>query len=129
MIFNRDLLKGKVSIITGGGTGIGEVISRELARHGADVVITSRNPEHHTGIVSQIEALGQSVLAIEADVRQPDQVQAMVDQVVEKFGRVDILVNNAAGNFLCSAEELSYNGWKAVVDIVLGGTFVASKAV
>ena len=80
MIFNRDLLKGKVSIITGGGTGIGEVISRELARHGAEVVITSRNPEHHAGIVSQIEALGQSALAIEADVRQPDQVQAMVVQ-------------------------------------------------
>lgn len=129
MIFNPELVKDKVAIVTGGGTGIGEIISTELAKHGADVVITSRNPEHHTGVISTIESLGRKALAIPADVRDPDQFQTVVDQTVSEFGKVDVLINNAAGNFICATEQLSYNGWKAVIDIVLNGTYVASKAV
>ena len=128
MIFNTSMLEGKVALVTGGGTGIGEVISRELARHGADVAITSRNPEHHAGITRQIQGLGRKTLAIPCDVRQPDQVEAMVGQVVEKLGRLDILINNAAGNFVCPMENLSYNGWKSVIDIVLNGSYICSKA-
>ncbi len=129
MIFRDDLLKGRVAVVTGGGTGIGAVISKELARHGADVVITSRNPEHHTQIVEEIQALGRRALAIPADVRDPEQTQTAAERTLEAFGRIDILVNNAAGNFLCAAEQLSPNGWRAVVDIVLNGTFLMSRAV
>jgi NAD(P)-dependent dehydrogenase (short-subunit alcohol dehydrogenase family) len=128
MVFNKELLQGKVAIVTGGGTGIGEVIASEFARHGADVAITSRNPEHHTGIVEKIDSFGRKALTIQCDVRQPDQVEAMVAQTVDKLGRLDILVNNAAGNFVCPMENLSYNGWKSVVDIVLNGTYICSKA-
>ncbi|MFQ5738502.1 MAG: SDR family oxidoreductase [Acidobacteriota bacterium] len=129
MIFKQDLLSGQVAIVTGGGTGIGEVISTELARHGADVVVTSRNPDHHPKVIHAIRELGPRALSVATDVRDPEQVQAMAEQVVNSFGRIDILINNAAGNFLCPAEQLSYNGWKAVVDIVLNGSFIASKAV
>ncbi len=129
MIFNKDLLKDQVAIVTGGGTGIGEVISIELAKHGAHVVITSRNPEHHHEIVARIERLGRRAIAVPADVRQPDQIQSVVDRVMSEFGKIDILINNAAGNFVCSMEQLTYNGWKAVIDIVLHGTYNASKAV
>lgn len=129
MIFREDLLEGQVALVTGGGTGIGFVISRELARHGADVAITSRNPEHHTSIVREIEALGRRALAIPADVRDPQQTQRVAERVREEFGRIDVLINNAAGNFLCAAEQLSPNGWRAVVEIVLHGTFHMSQAV
>jgi NAD(P)-dependent dehydrogenase (short-subunit alcohol dehydrogenase family) len=129
MIFREDLLKGRVAIVTGGGTGIGAVISRELAKHGADVVITSRNPEHHAQMVQEIEALGRRALAIPADVRDPEATQAVAERTLKEFGRIDISINNAAGNFLCAAEQLSPNGWRAVIDIVLGGTFLMSKAV
>jgi NAD(P)-dependent dehydrogenase (short-subunit alcohol dehydrogenase family) len=129
MIFQKELLKDQVAIVTGGGTGIGEVISAELAKHGAHVVITSRDPEHHKEIIKKIEKLGRRAIAVPADIRQPDQVQAVVDRTINEFGKVDILVNNAAGNFVCAMEQLSYNGWKAVIDIVLNGTYLASKAV
>jgi len=129
MIFKENLLKDQVAIVTGGGTGIGEIISTELAKHGADVVITSRDPEHHKDIVTRIEKLGRRAMAMPADVRQPDQIQGVVDRAMSEFGRIDILVNNAAGNFVCSMEQLTFNGWKAVIDIVLNGTYVTSKAV
>lgn len=129
MIFNQDLLKGQVAVVTGGGTGIGEGITLELARHGADVAITSRNPEHHAGVVSQVEKMGRRALSLAADVREPEQMQQAVERVMSDLGRIDVLINNAAGNFLCTAEQLSANGWKSVVDIVLNGTFHAGKAV
>ena len=129
MTFQDNLVKDQVAIVTGGGTGIGEIISLELAKHGSDVVITSRNPEHHTGIINQVESLGRKAIAIPADVRDPDQLQAVVDQTMDQFGKIDTLVNNAAGNFVVAMEQLSSNGWKAVIDIVLNGTFNASKAV
>lgn len=129
MIFENNLLKEQVALVTGGGTGIGEVICRELAGHGAHIAIASRDPKNHTRIISEIESLGCQTVSIAADVRQPDEVEAMVGQVIEKWGHMEILVNNAAGNFLCSAEKLSPNGWKSVVDIVLNGTFLVSQAV
>ena len=129
MIFREDLLQGQVAIVTGGGTGIGATISKELARHGADVVIASRNPEHHEEIVQQIEALGRRALAVQADVRDPEQTKAVAERALKQFGRIDVLINNAAGNFLCAAEQLTPNGWRAVVEIVLNGTFFMSQAV
>lgn len=129
MIYNPELLRGQVAVVTGGGTGIGEGITLELARHGADVVITSRDPDHHAGVVAQVQDMGRKALSLAADVRQPEQLEAVAARVKEELGRIDVLVNNAAGNFLCPAEQLSANGWKSVIDIVLNGSFNASKAV
>lgn len=129
MIFKPDFLANRVAIVTGGGTGIGAAISRELAHHGADVVVASRDQSHHSEIRQQIEEQGRRFLSVEVDVRNPEQVQGLINTTLDEFDRADILVNNAAGNFLCASEELSPNGWKSVVDIVLNGTFLVSKAI
>ena len=123
MGFQRDLLKGKSALVTGGGTGICRGLSLALAAHGCDVAITSRKPEHLEATRREIEALGVRGLAVAGDVRDPAAVEATVAQTVDAFGRLDILVNGAAGNFLCRAEDLSPNGFGAVVDIDLKGTF------
>lgn len=126
--FRADLLKGQVVLVTGGGTGIGRGIALAAAAHGADVAICSRKPEHH-GVVKEIEAMGRKAHAVACDVRHLDQVQAMAAEVEDTLGPVDLLVNNAAGNFLARFEDLSPNGWASVVNIVLNGTFNVTKAV
>jgi NAD(P)-dependent dehydrogenase (short-subunit alcohol dehydrogenase family) len=123
------VLAGQTAIVTGGGTGIGLAIARHFGRRGARVVIASRSPEHLEDGVRQIREDGSTAIGVEVDVRQPDQVDAMVARAVEEFGRVDILVNNAAGNFICRAEDLSPNGWNAVIGIVLNGSFYCARAV
>lgn len=127
-IFRNDLLAGQVAIVTGGGTGLGRGISLAFARHGASVALASRSREHLDPAVREIESLGAKAIAVPTDVRVADEVEAMVTKTRETFGRIDILVNNAAGNFLCPAENLSPNGWNAVVGIVLNGTFLCSRA-
>lgn len=121
--------EGKVAIITGGGTGLGRAISLALASRGAKVVIASRKQEHLDSVAQEIEALGREVMTYSFDVRKPDQVEAMVSATIERFGKVDILVNNAAGNFVIPAEKLSPNGWDAVIGIVLNGTWYTTSAV
>ena len=128
MIFRDSLLEGKVALVTGGGTGIGFGIASELARLGADVAIASRKPDHLEPAVTKLQALGRRALAIPANVREPDSVRAMVDQVVETLGGLDILVNNAAGNFYAPSADLRPNAWRAVVETDLYGTFFASQA-
>jgi NAD(P)-dependent dehydrogenase (short-subunit alcohol dehydrogenase family) len=120
---------GKVAIVTGGGSGLGRAMAQELARTGAAVVVAGRRLDPLGETVALIEGKGGSGLAQQTDVRQPDQVDALVDAAVERFGRVDVLVNNAAGNFVARAEDLSPNGWRAVVSIVLDGSFHCSRAV
>jgi NAD(P)-dependent dehydrogenase (short-subunit alcohol dehydrogenase family) len=115
--------------VTGGGTGIGAGISLALARHGADIVLASRKQRHLEPTASQVEALGRSAVVCEMDVRDVDSCRSTVAQALDRFGRIDLLVNNAAGNFLVRAAELSERGWRAVVDIVLTGTFNMSQAV
>lgn len=129
MIFTPNMLNGKVAIVTGGGTGIGLGISRALAQAGADVAIASRNPEHHAAAVEELGGLDGSVTAIEANVREPESVGRMVAETVERLGRVDILVNNAAGNFYVPSATMSPNAWKAVVETDLYGTFFCAQAV
>jgi peroxisomal 2,4-dienoyl-CoA reductase len=128
MTFQPNILEGKTALITGGGTGICRGISLALAAHGCDVAITSRKKEHLEPTAREIEALGRRAVAVPADVRDPVAVEAAVNEAVEKLGRLDILVNGAAGNFLCLAEDLSPNGFGAVVDIDLKGTFHVSKS-
>jgi NAD(P)-dependent dehydrogenase (short-subunit alcohol dehydrogenase family) len=128
-MFASRVLEGRTAIITGGGTGIGLAIGLALGRLGARLVIASRRAHHLETGARELRQAGCEVLTVSVDVRQPDEVDAMVAQAVETFERVDILVNNAAGNFICRAEQLSPNGWNAVIGIVLNGSFYCSRAV
>jgi NAD(P)-dependent dehydrogenase (short-subunit alcohol dehydrogenase family) len=123
------VLDGQAAIVTGGGTGIGLAIARALGRLGARVAIASRSAAHLDAGRAELHADGTESVAIPTDVRDPAQVDAMVAKTVDAFGRVDLLVNNAAGNFICRAEDLSPNGWNAVIGIVLNGSFYCSRAV
>jgi NAD(P)-dependent dehydrogenase (short-subunit alcohol dehydrogenase family) len=127
--FHQGLLSGQTALITGGGTGIGAGITNALAQHGANVVIASRRRTHLAPLAGAIERAGHEVLACELDVRDRDACDDVVRRALDRFGRLDLLVNNAAGNFLTRAAELSEKGWRAVVEIVLNGTFNMSQAV
>ncbi|MDP6033264.1 MAG: 2,4-dienoyl-CoA reductase [Candidatus Marinimicrobia bacterium] len=128
-MFESGLLKKKSIIVTGGGTGLGKSMATRYAELGADLVITSRRQEVINSTAEELREYGGKVLAVSCDVRDPDQVQNMVDQTVNEFGKIDILLNNAAGNFISPTENLSSNGFKTVVDIVLNGTFNCTQAV
>jgi peroxisomal 2,4-dienoyl-CoA reductase len=128
MIFQSDFLKGHTALVTGGGTGICRGIALALAAHGCDVAITSRRREHLDPTAAAIAAAGVRALALPADVRDAAAVGAVVDETVRALGRLDIVVNGAAGNFVCLAENLSPNGFGSVVDIDLKGTFHVSRA-
>jgi len=121
-------LRDRVAVVTGGGTGIGFAIASEFARLGAKLVLASRSAEHLEPAAEKLRDQGAEVLAVPTDVRVPEQVEQMIREALRRFGRLDILVNNAAGNFVCPAEKLSVNGWNAVVNIVLNGTFYCSRA-
>jgi len=128
-MFVPGLLNDRVAIVTGGGTGLGLAIARRLGTLGARIAIASRSQEHLDAGRAALARDGIDALALQLDVRDPAKVDEVVDAAVRHFGGVDILVNNAAGNFICRAEDLSPNGWKAVVDIVLNGSFYCSRAV
>lgn len=128
MFFASDLLKDRVAFITGGGTGICRGIALAFAAHGCDVAIVSRKAEHLQPTLGDLRATGRRAFASAADVRDPAAVEAAVAATVAELGRLDILVNGAAGNFICLAENLSPNGFGTVVDIDLKGTFNVSKA-
>ena len=127
-MFETGLLKGKSIIITGGGTGLGKSMATRFAELGADLVITSRRKNVIDETAEALRKYGGKVLAVACDVRDPDQVQNMVDHTVNEFGKIDVLLNNAAGNFISPTENLSPNGFKTVVDIVLNGTFNCTQA-
>lgn len=128
-IFRDGLLDGQVAVITGGGTGIGLGISELLAQLGAHVVLASRKAEHVEKAASAIRDGGGLASALTVDVRDPDRVKELVERVVADHGRIDLLVNNAAGNFYAPSESLSPNAWKSVIEIDLYGTFFCSQAV
>jgi NAD(P)-dependent dehydrogenase (short-subunit alcohol dehydrogenase family) len=117
------------ALVTGGGTGLGLAISLELARRGYPVVIASRKPEHLEAAQGKIREAGGQVLALACDVRERERVAQVVEKALEAFGRIEVLVNNAAGNFVIRAEELSPKGWEAVRGIVLDGTWNCSQEV
>jgi NAD(P)-dependent dehydrogenase (short-subunit alcohol dehydrogenase family) len=128
-MFTPSLLKNQVAIVTGGGTGIGVAIAKRLGELGARVVIGSRNAENLERGSAELRHAGLDPLCVQVDVRNPEQVDELVERSVRHFGHIDILINNAAGNFICRAEELSPNGWNAVINIVLNGSFYCSRAV
>jgi peroxisomal 2,4-dienoyl-CoA reductase len=128
MSFQSDLLKGQVALVTGGGTGICRGIALAFAAHGCDVAITSRRLEHLEPAVAELRATGRRAIAAAADVRDPAAVEGVIASMIAELGRLDIVVNGAAGNFVCRAENLSPNGFGAVVDIDLKGTFHVSRA-
>jgi peroxisomal 2,4-dienoyl-CoA reductase len=127
-IFADRILEGRVAFITGGGTGITGGVARAFAEAGARVVLVSRRMEHLESAAAKIQGAGGEALAVAADVRDYAQVERAIAKTVEHFGRIDIVVNGAAGNFLCPAEELSPNGFGTVVDIDLKGTFNVCRA-
>ena len=135
-IFAEGILNGRVAFVTGGGTGITAGVARALAEAGANVALVSRSLEHlepaariineqRAARVSSAEAMAShgEAIAVAADVRKPEEVEKAIASTIERFGKIDIVVNGAAGNFLCKPEELSPNGFGTVVDIDLKGTF------
>lgn len=104
-------------------------MAKKFAEAGARVVITGRSVERMEAAKPEIEQFDGQVLCVQMDVRDPERVQRMVDAAKKAFGGIDFLVNNAAGNFICPAEDLSINGWNAVVNIVLNGTWYCTQAV
>ncbi len=127
-VFRSDLLTGHVALITGGGTGICKGIAAAYARLGADVCIVSRKQETLDATAAELRTYGRKVIGIAADVRKPDEIGKAITQTVEQLGKLDTLVNGAAGNFLAPAAELSPNGFGTVIDIDLKGTFNAARA-
>lgn len=115
-------------LVTGGGTGLGKAAALRFAGLGASVLIAGRREEKLKSAAEEIARTGSEVDMFVVDIRDADRVQQMVDRAVERFGRLDVLVNNAAGNFPVRAENLSVNGWNAVVNIVLHGTFYCTRA-
>jgi peroxisomal 2,4-dienoyl-CoA reductase len=127
-VFRDGLLEGQVGVVTGGGTGIGFGISELLALLGMHVVLASRRADHVEAAAERIRNAGGQASAVTLDVRDPERVRAALGEVMERWGRLDLLVNNAAGNFYVSSESMSPNAWRSVIEIDLFGTFFCSQA-
>src|ERR1700735_5678063 len=128
-MLKEDALKGKTIVITGGGTGLGKAMGTYFLQLGANLVISSRKLEVLQKTASEMEAqTGGKVLAVACDVRKYEEVEKMLRSAIETFGRVDVVVNNAAGNFISPTERLSANAFSSVIDIVLKGSVNCSLA-
>jgi NAD(P)-dependent dehydrogenase (short-subunit alcohol dehydrogenase family) len=122
-IFAPDLFAGRTALVTGGGRGIGRGIALAFARLGADLAIASRKPENLEPTAREIAALGRDCLAVPTNIREPEQVDALVEAAWERFGAVDFLINNAGGQFPARPGDISDRGWRSVVDLNLNGTW------
>src|SRR5438105_9399569 len=127
-IFADNILQGKVAFVTGGGTGIMGGVARAFAEHGTKLAIVSRNMDNLIAKNQYIEENGGECLAVAADVRDYAAVENAIAKTAEHYGRIDIVVNGAAGNFLCAADQLSANGFGTVIDIDTKGTFNVCRA-
>ncbi len=128
-VLTTDANAGRVALVTGGGTGIGAATALELARTGASVVICGRRAEPLAAVRAAIEAAGGSCLVVSADVRELDQVEALVEAAIERFGTIDLLVNNAGGQFAAPAEQISANGWRAVHRLSVDAPWAVTRLV
>jgi NAD(P)-dependent dehydrogenase (short-subunit alcohol dehydrogenase family) len=127
-VFAPDCLKGRSAIVTGGGSGIGFAIAQALAEAGAKVALISRNLDRLHSAAQVLRSGGAEVLTVAADVREPEAVEAAVQASVEAFGGLDIMIANAAGNFVVPFSDMSFNAWRTVIDIDLHGSFHCAKA-
>lgn len=127
-VFVSGLLQGKVAFVTGGGSGIGAGIAKRLAEQGAKVALLGRTSEKLEKVAAEIAAAGGEARCFPADVRQYAAVEEAIKGTVAAFGRLDIVINSAAGNFLAPAAALSANGFRTVIDIDLCGTFNVCRA-
>src|SRR5690606_14996927 len=118
-----DALKGKTIVVTGGGSGLGKAMSKYFLELGANVAITSRNLDKLKTTAQELENETKGIcLPLQCDVRDYEAVENMLKHTIEKFGKVDVLLNNAAGNFISPTERLSANAFDTIIDIVLRGT-------
>ncbi|MDO9478619.1 MAG: SDR family oxidoreductase [Pseudohongiella sp.] len=121
--FAPGLFKGKTALITGGGRGIGQAVAEAFARLGANVVIASRREENLLPAAEKIRSYGVQCLAVPMNIREPGDVENLLEKTCETFGQIDFLINNAGGQFPARPSEISDNGWRAVVDLNLNGTW------
>lgn len=128
MVFASDALAGRVAMITGGGSGIGFGIAKAFVAAGAKLVLASRNIEKLEGAVAELIAMGGEAIAVQADVRNYEDVEKAVQAAQDAYGSLDIMIANAAGNFVVPASAMSPNAWKTVIDIDLNGTFYCARA-
>ena len=126
--FRTDVLRGTVALITGGGTGICFGIAKEMGAHGARLMLMGRRLDVVESSAAELRKAGVDCHAIQGDVRDPAACEAAVKATVERYGALNLLLNGAAGNFLCPTEKLSANGFKTVIDIDLLGTFNMTRA-
>ncbi|KAI9275894.1 hypothetical protein BDA99DRAFT_457643 [Phascolomyces articulosus] len=128
-IFKNDILKDKILLCSGGGSGICRAMTEAVVRHGGKAVIISRSLDKLQKAAKEMsEATGGEVIAVQADVRKPEDVENAVAKTIEKFGRIDYLINGAAGNFLATMKDLSYNAFRTVIEIDLLGSWNLTKA-
>lgn len=122
-------LTGKVAIVTGGGRGLGEQIAKGLAEAGANVVLCSRDEHACKEVSEELKRSGIEALAVKCDVTNPEDVQNVVKQTLETFGKIDILVNNSGASWGAPAEEMPLEAWQKVLNVNVTGTFLMSQAV
>ncbi|KKK37828.1 gluconate 5-dehydrogenase [Mesobacillus campisalis] len=122
-------LKGKTAVITGGGRGLGEQIAEGFAEAGANVVLCSRKEEACVEVAEKLKGLGVETLALKCDVTNPEDVNKVVKAALDKFGRIDILVNNSGASWGAPAEEMPLEAWQKVMNVNVTGTFLMSQAV
>ena len=128
-MFEKNLLNGQTIVITGGGTGLGKSMSRRFGELGANIIISGRRKEKLEETADEFSKLGINVLTCPGDVRKLEDVELMTSQAIDKFGKIDGLLNNAAGNFISPTEMLSPNAFKVVIDIVLMGTWNCTSTI
>jgi NAD(P)-dependent dehydrogenase (short-subunit alcohol dehydrogenase family) len=122
-VFAPGAFRDRVAVVTGGGTGLGREVACAFAHYGADVVVAGRTSERLESVRSEIESMGRRCLAIPTNIRELAQVDSLRDLALEEFGKVDFVINNAGGQFPALPSQISDNGWRAVVDLNLNGTW------
>ncbi len=129
-MYKEDLLKGKIGIVTGGGTGLGKSMAARFSELGAKLIICSRKMDVLKETADELtKASGNEVIPYQLDVRQAEEIEKLIQFADEKYDKIDFLVNNAAGNFVSPTERLSYKAFDTVVDIVLRGTYYFALAI